>query len=65
MLSHAAVEAIESPRGFVAECEPAPGALSFGCTAEEALEEMRSVLCGWASLVVETGGDLPEAPTRP
>lgn len=54
-----AVEAIESPPGFVAECDAAPGALAFASTAEAAIEEMRSVLHGWASLRVERGHDLP------
>ena len=54
-----AVEAIESPLGFVADCDAAPGALTFASTAEAAIEEMRSVLLGWASLRVERGHDLP------
>ena len=54
-----AVEAIESPPGFVADCDAAPGALAFASTAEAAIEEMRSVLLGWASLRVERGHDLP------
>ena len=53
------MEAIESPRGFVADCDAAPGALAFATTAEVAIEEMRSVLLGWASLRVERGHDLP------
>lgn len=60
-----AVEAIESPPGFVAECDAAPGALAFASTAEAALEEMRSVLHGWASLRVERGHDLPVLPAQP
>jgi len=57
-----AVEAIESPPGFVADCDAAPGALAFASTAEAAIEEMRSVLLGWASLRVERGHDLPVLP---
>ena len=60
-----AVEAIESPPGFVADCDAAPGALAFANTAEAAVEEMRSVLLGWASLRVERGHDLPVLPAQP
>jgi len=60
-----AVEAIESPPGFVADCDAAPGALAFASTAEAAIEEMRSVLLGWASLRVERGHDLPALPAQP
>ena len=60
-----AVEAIESPPGFVAECDAAPGALAFASTAEAAIEEMRSVLHGWASLRVERSHDLPVLPAQP
>ena len=56
---HTTVEAINSPPGFVAECEMAPGALAIGRTEEEARQQMQSVLSGWASLVLEDGGDLP------
>ena len=59
---HATVEAISSPPGFVAECDVAPGALAIGRTEQQAREQMRSVLFGWASLVVEDGDDLPALP---
>ena len=57
-----AVEAIELPPGFVADCDAAPGALAFASTAEAAIEEMRSVLLGWASLRVDRGYALPVLP---
>ena len=60
-----AVEAIESPPGYVADCDAAPGALAFASTAEAAIEEMRSVLLGWASLRVKRGHDLPVLPAQP
>lgn len=37
--------------------------LAIGRTEEEARQRMQSVLFGWASLVVENGGELPAVPT--
>ena len=59
---HTTVEAVSSPPGFVAECDAAPGALAIGRTEQQAREQMRSVLFGWASLVAEDGDDLPALP---
>ncbi len=53
------VERIDDPEGFVAECEAAPGSLAFGRTAQEARDEMRTVLLDWATLRVERGYRLP------
>ena len=62
---HTTVEAITSPPGFVAECDAAPGALAIGRSEQQAREQMRSVLFGWASLVAEDGDDLPALPVLP
>lgn len=53
------VEHIDDPEGFVAECEAAPGSLAFGRTAQEARDEMRTVLLDWARLRVDRGYGLP------
>ena len=53
------VEAIKDPEGFVALCPPARGAIAFGYSAQEAIDEMRDVLSGWAHFSLEDGCPLP------
>ena len=56
------VEANGEPEGFVAVCAPAPGAFAFAATAQEALDDMRSVLAGWAHFSLADGQELPKLP---
>ena len=56
---HTTVEAIGDPEGFVALCPPARGAIAFGYSAQEAIDEMRDVLSGWAYFSLEDGAPLP------
>ena len=56
------VEAIKDPEGFVALCPPARGAIAFGYSAQEAIDEMRDVLSGWAYFSLEDGCPLPVLP---
>ena len=53
------VEAIKDPEGFVALCPPARGAIAFGYSAQEAVDQMRDVLSGWAHFSLEDGCPLP------
>lgn len=50
------------PEGFVAVCPPAPGAFAFAATEQEALDDMRSVLTGWAHFSLVDGQQLPALP---
>lgn len=61
---HTVVERIDSHPGFLADCVAAPGAITVGRTEQEALDEMRSALIGWASLRISRGYDLPPIPAR-
>ncbi len=61
---HTAVEQIDDPKGFVALCAPARGAIACGYSEQEAIDEMRSVLFGWAYFSVVFGQDLPTLPSR-
>ena len=56
------VEATKDPEGFVALCPPARGAIAFGYSAQEAIDEMRDVLSGWAYFSLEDGCPLPALP---
>ena len=56
-VSHAKVHSIDDPSGLVATVAGVKGAWGFGGSPEEALDELRSVLIGWASLKIEDGDD--------
>ena len=56
-VSHAMVRPIDDPAGHVATVAGIEGAWGFGDTEEGALDELRSVLLGWASLKLEDGDD--------
>ena len=58
------VEPNGEPEGFVAVCPPAPGAFAFAETEQEALDDMRSVLIGWAHFSLADGQELPRLPSR-
>ena len=57
---HTAVEATSHPKGFIAECTAAPGAITVGRSEQEALEAMRSWLVDWASFMLRSGCSLPD-----
>ena len=56
------VEANGEPEGFVAMCAPAPGAFAFAATAQEALDDMRSVLTGWVHFSLADSQELSKLP---
>ena len=56
-VSHATTDAIADPPGFVASVVGIRGAWGFGCTREQAFEELESVLIDWASLKLDDGDD--------
>ena len=56
-VSHAAVRYLEDHSGHVATVAGIEGAWGLGDTEEEALDELRSVLVGWACLKLEDGDD--------
>ena len=56
-VSHAAVRYIDDPSGHVATVAGIEGAWGFGDSEERALDELRSVLIGWACLKLEDGDD--------
>ena len=62
---HTTVEPIDDPEGFVALCPPARGAITFAYTEQEAIDEMRDVLSGWAYFSLDSGQDPPKLPTPP
>ena len=62
---HTTVESTRDPEGFVALCPPARGAIAFGYTEQEAVEEMRSVLFDWAHFSLDLGQELPTLPSLP
>ena len=50
------------PPRWVAKIEGAVGALGFGDTGQESLEDLRSGLPGWAAMKLELGAtDIPSA----
>ena len=57
---HTTVKALEDHDGFLADCDAARGAITVGRTEHEALEEMRSALVDWASLMLWRGQPLPD-----
>ena len=57
---HTTVKALEDQDGFLADCDAARGAITVGRTEHEALEEMRSALVDWASLMLWRGQPLPD-----
>ena len=53
------------PHRWVASIEGAAGALGYGDTEQESLEDLRSGLPGWAALKLELGAsDIPCGPLR-
>ena len=56
-VSHAIVRSIDDPAGYVATVAGIEGAWGFGDSDEGALDELKSVLIGWASLKIEDGDD--------
>ena len=62
---HTTVQPNCDPEGFVALCPPARGAISFGYSEQEAIDDMRSVLFDWAYFSLDLGQELPELPTLP
>ena len=62
--AHTVVERIDSHPGFLADCLAAPGAITVGRTEQEALDDMRSALIGWANVRVSRGYDLPPIPAH-
>ena len=60
---HTTVEANGTPQGLVAVCPPAPGAFTFADTEQEAIDDMRSALFGWAHFSLVDGQEPPELPS--
>lgn len=56
-VSHAIVRSIDDPNGLVATVAGIDGAWGFGDSANEALQDLRSVLIDWASLKLKDGDD--------
>ena len=56
-VSHAMVRCIDDPAGHIATVAGIEGAWGLGDTEEGALDELRSVLIGWAYLKLEDGDD--------
>ena len=56
-VSHAIVRCINDPTGHFATVAGIEGAWGLGDTEQGALEELRSVLIGWAYLKLEDGDD--------
>jgi len=56
-VSHAMVRSIDDPSGYIATVAGVEGAWGFGDSEESALDELRSVLIGWACLKLEDGDD--------
>ncbi len=59
---HTTAETNGTPEGFVAVCAPAPGAFTFADTEQEAIDDMRSALFGWAYFSLVDGQALPALP---
>ena len=62
---HTVVEPVGDPEGFVALCPPARGAIAFADTEQEAINEMRDVLSGWAYFSLDSGQNPPQLPPPP
>ena len=56
-LTHARMEPITDPAGFIAEVPAACGAWGFGETPDEAIVDLQAGLEGWLKLKVEDGDD--------
>ncbi len=56
-VSHAIARYIDDPEGHIATVAGIEGAWGFGDTEAAALDELRSVLIGWACLKVQNGDD--------
>lgn len=56
-VSHAMVRSIDDPSGHIATVAGVKGAWGLGDSEEAALDELRSVLIGWACLKLEDGDD--------
>ena len=59
------VEEISSPPGFVAQCDAAPGAGDSAARDDKRATRCDQCWLGWASLVVEGGGELPAVTVPP
>ncbi len=46
-------------RGWFAEVEELPGAMSQGRTPDEAVERVRDAMLGWISVALEDGKEIP------
>ena len=62
---HTIVEPNGEPAGFVVHCPPAPGAFTFADTEQQAADEMRDCLFGWAEVALRDGQELPALPAEP
>lgn len=56
-VSHATVRGINDPAGMVARVVGIKGALGFGHSEKEALDELKSVLIDWVTLKLDDGDD--------
>lgn len=56
-VSHATVCDINDPVGMIAKVVGIKGALGFGHSEKEALDELKSVLIDWATLKLDDGDD--------
>ena len=56
-LTHARMEPITDPAGFIAEVPAACGAWGFGETPDEAIVDLQAGLKDWLKLKVEDGDD--------
>lgn len=56
-VSHATVRGINDPAGVVARVVGVKGALGFGHSEKEALDELKSVLIDWVTLKLDDGDD--------
>lgn len=56
-VSHAIVHGINDPIGIIAKVVGIKGALGFGHSEKEALDELKSVLIDWVTLKLDDGDD--------
>ena len=56
-VSHATVRDIKDPVGMIAKVVGIKGALGFGHSEQEALDELKSVLIDWVTLKLDDGDD--------
>ena len=56
-VSHAIVHGINDPIGMIAKVIGIKGALGFGHSEKEALDELKSVLIDWVTLKLDDGDD--------